>query len=75
MLVINSSCISQFFQIGYQISDLVIVYIFIQKEKILELERYLEDLDEQLSLVRRESNAKDELLAKQTKVSEETIAG
>ncbi|XP_042374944.1 filament-like plant protein 7 [Zingiber officinale] len=47
----------------------------IEKEKILELERYLEDLNEQLSLVRRESNAKDELLAKQTKVSEETVAG
>ncbi|XP_074564603.1 filament-like plant protein 7 [Curcuma longa] len=47
----------------------------IKKEKILELERFLEDLNEQLSLVRRESNAKDELLAEQTKVSEETIAG
>ncbi|XP_074571696.1 filament-like plant protein 7 isoform X2 [Curcuma longa] len=47
----------------------------IEKEKTLELERYLEDLNEQLSFVRSESNAKDDHLAKQSRVSEEAIAG
>ncbi|RRT77694.1 hypothetical protein B296_00028271 [Ensete ventricosum] len=39
------------------------------------LPRSLEDLNEQLSSVRIESNAKDDLLAKQAKVTEEAIAG
>ncbi|CAL9134263.1 unnamed protein product [Musa textilis] len=47
----------------------------IEKEKALELERSLEDLNEQLSSVRTESDAKDDLLAKQAKVAEEAIAG
>ncbi|KAJ8490993.1 hypothetical protein OPV22_012714 [Ensete ventricosum] len=47
----------------------------IEKEKALELERSLEDLNEQLSSVRTESNTKDDLLAKQAKVAEEAIAG
>ncbi|XP_074574232.1 filament-like plant protein 7 [Curcuma longa] len=47
----------------------------IEKERALELERSLEELKDQLSLVRIESNAKDDLLAKQAKVSEEAIAG
>ncbi|XP_042443979.1 filament-like plant protein 7 [Zingiber officinale] len=47
----------------------------IEKERTLELERSLEELKDQLSLVRIESNTKDDLLAKQAKVSEEAIAG
>ncbi|CAL9086974.1 unnamed protein product [Musa acuminata var. zebrina] len=47
----------------------------IEKEKALELERSLEDLNEQLSSVRTESSAKDDLLAGQAKVAEEAIAG
>ncbi|URE22166.1 Plant protein [Musa troglodytarum] len=47
----------------------------IEKEKTLELERSLEDLNEQLSSVRTESSAKDDLLAGQAKVAEEAIAG
>ncbi|XP_042420157.1 filament-like plant protein 7 isoform X1 [Zingiber officinale] len=47
----------------------------IEKEKILELERHLEDLNEQLSSIRSESNAKDDLLTKQSRVSEEATAG
>ncbi|URE40802.1 Plant protein [Musa troglodytarum] len=50
-------------------------YSLLFKEKALELERSLEDLNEQLSSVRTESNAKDDLLAKQAKVTEEAIAG
>ena len=52
-----------------------IVRTLIQKEKALELERSLEDLNEQLSSVRTESSAKDDLLAGQAKVAEEAIAG
>lgn len=52
-----------------------IVRTLIQKEKTLELERSLEDLNEQLSSVRTESSAKDDLLAGQAKVAEEAIAG
>lgn len=46
-----------------------------EKAKVVELERYLEDLNEQLSSARTESNAKDDLIAKQAKVAEEAIAG
>ncbi|KAG1359037.1 filament-like plant protein 7 [Cocos nucifera] len=45
------------------------------KAKALELERSIEDLNEQLSSVRTESNAKDDLIAKQAKVAEEAIGG
>lgn len=48
---------------------------FIQKAKALELERSLEDLNEQLSSARTESNAKDDVIAQQAKVAEEAIAG
>ncbi|KAG6518755.1 hypothetical protein ZIOFF_022236 [Zingiber officinale] len=43
--------------------------------KTLELEKSVENLNEQLSSVRSESNAKDDLLAKQAKVAEEAISG
>lgn len=46
-----------------------------EKQKTLELERSLEDLREQLYSVCSESNAKDDLLAKQAKVAEESAAG
>nr|XP_010932033.2 filament-like plant protein 7 [Elaeis guineensis]XP_029122766.1 filament-like plant protein 7 [Elaeis guineensis]XP_029122767.1 filament-like plant protein 7 [Elaeis guineensis] len=46
-----------------------------EKAKALELERSLEDLNGQLSSARTESNAKDDLIAKQAKVAEEAIAG
>ncbi|PKA57901.1 Filament-like plant protein 7 [Apostasia shenzhenica] len=45
------------------------------KERALDLERSLEDLNEQLSSARNESDAKDDLIAKQAKVAEEAIAG
>ncbi|KAG6521292.1 hypothetical protein ZIOFF_018407 [Zingiber officinale] len=45
------------------------------KGKTLELEKSVENLNEQLSSVRSESNAKDDLLAKQAKVTEEAISG
>ncbi|XP_042468044.1 uncharacterized protein LOC122051149 isoform X2 [Zingiber officinale] len=47
----------------------------IEKGKTLELEKSIENLNEQLSSVRSESNAKDDLLAKQAKVAEEAISG
>ncbi|XP_074582198.1 filament-like plant protein 7 isoform X2 [Curcuma longa] len=47
----------------------------IEKGKTLELEKSVENLNEQLSSVRSESNAKDDLLAKQAKVAEEAISG
>ncbi|URE45487.1 Plant protein [Musa troglodytarum] len=47
----------------------------IKKEKILELERSLEDLNEQLSSVLTESSVKDDLLAKQGKVANEAMSG
>ncbi|KAG6521293.1 hypothetical protein ZIOFF_018408 [Zingiber officinale] len=47
----------------------------IEKGKTLELEKSVENLNEQLSSVRNESNAKDDLLAKQAKVAEEAISG
>ncbi|XP_038975037.1 filament-like plant protein 7 [Phoenix dactylifera] len=46
-----------------------------EKARALELERSLGDLNEQLSSARSESNAKDDLIAKQAKVAEEAIAG
>ncbi|KAG6535919.1 hypothetical protein ZIOFF_000950 [Zingiber officinale] len=46
----------------------------IKKGKTLELEKSVENLNEQLSSVCSESNAKDDLLAKQAKVAEETIS-
>ncbi|KAG6518323.1 hypothetical protein ZIOFF_021727 [Zingiber officinale] len=46
----------------------------IEKGKTLELEKSVENLNEQLSSVRSESNAKDDLLAKQSKVAEEAIS-
>ncbi|KAG6470223.1 hypothetical protein ZIOFF_071285 [Zingiber officinale] len=46
----------------------------IEKGKTLELEKSVENLNEQLSSVRSESNAKDDLLAKQAKVAEEAIS-
>lgn len=49
--------------------------ISLQKEKALKLERSVQDLNEQLSSARTESDAKDGLLAKQAKVAEEAIAG
>ncbi|CAL9089920.1 unnamed protein product [Musa acuminata var. zebrina] len=61
--------------LSYDWSHSIFVDDCIQKEKALELERSLEDLNEQLSSVRTESNAKDDLLAKQAKVTEEAIAG
>ncbi|KAG6526891.1 hypothetical protein ZIOFF_008978 [Zingiber officinale] len=47
----------------------------IEKGKTLELEKSVENLNEQLSSFRSESNAKDDLLAKQAKVAEEAISG
>ncbi|WOK91829.1 hypothetical protein Cni_G00520 [Canna indica] len=47
----------------------------VEKEKTLVLEKSLEELNEQLSSIRTESNAKDDLLANQTKVAEDAIAG
>ncbi|KAL0919874.1 hypothetical protein M5K25_011998 [Dendrobium thyrsiflorum] len=47
----------------------------ITKERVLELERSLKNLNEQLSSVRNESDAKDALIGKQTQVAEEAIAG
>ncbi|XP_042417750.1 filament-like plant protein 7 isoform X1 [Zingiber officinale] len=47
----------------------------IEKGKTLELEKSVENLNGQLSSVRGESNAKDDLLAKQAKVAEEAISG
>ncbi|KAG6536287.1 hypothetical protein ZIOFF_001338 [Zingiber officinale] len=47
----------------------------IEKGKTLELEKSVENLNEQLSSVRSESNAKDDLLAKQAKVAKEAISG
>ncbi|KAG6507472.1 hypothetical protein ZIOFF_032819 [Zingiber officinale] len=47
----------------------------IEKGKTLELEKSVENLNEQLSSVHSESNAKDDLLAKQAKVAEEAISG
>ncbi|CAL9042790.1 unnamed protein product [Musa banksii] len=61
--------------LSYDWSHSIFVDDCIQKEKALELERSLEDLNEQLSSVLTESNAKDDLLAKQAKVTEEAIAG
>ncbi|XP_072998043.1 filament-like plant protein 7 [Typha latifolia] len=46
-----------------------------EKEKAQELERSLQDLNGLLSSARIESDAKDNLLAKQAKVAEEAIAG
>ncbi|KAG6485499.1 hypothetical protein ZIOFF_054037 [Zingiber officinale] len=43
----------------------------IEKGKTLELEKFVENLNEQLSSVCSESNAKDDLLAKQAKVAED----
>ncbi|CAL9168191.1 unnamed protein product [Musa hybrid cultivar] len=61
--------------LSYDWSHSIFVDDCIQKEKAHELERSLEGLNEQLSSVRTESNAKDDLLAKQAKVTEEAIAG
>ncbi|XP_042410590.1 filament-like plant protein 5 [Zingiber officinale] len=47
----------------------------IEKGKTLELEKSVENLNEQLSSVRSEPNAKDDLLARQAKVAEEAISG
>ncbi|OAY84595.1 Filament-like plant protein 7 [Ananas comosus] len=46
-----------------------------EKERALKLERSVQDLNEQLSSARTESDAKDDLLAKQAKVAEEAITG
>ncbi|KAG6484302.1 hypothetical protein ZIOFF_061104 [Zingiber officinale] len=57
-------------------TGLVMVYnVFVQKERVLDLERSLEELKKKLSSVCIESNSKDDLLAKQAKVSDEAIAG
>ncbi|XP_074560381.1 filament-like plant protein 7 [Curcuma longa] len=47
----------------------------IEKERVLDLERSLEELKKKLSSVCIESNSKDDLLAKQAKVSDEAITG
>ncbi|KAG6470253.1 hypothetical protein ZIOFF_071317 [Zingiber officinale] len=47
----------------------------IEKGKTLELEKSVENLNEQLSSVRSESNAKGDLLARQAKVAEGAISG
>ncbi|KAI0512418.1 hypothetical protein KFK09_013057 [Dendrobium nobile] len=47
----------------------------ITKERVLELERSLKNLNEQLSSARNESDAKDALIGKQSQVAEEAIAG
>jgi hypothetical protein len=46
-----------------------------QKEKVLLLEKSLQDLNEQLSFAHSECVEKDAILAKQSKVAEEAILG
>lgn len=46
-----------------------------QKEKVLLLEKSLQDLKEQLSFAHSECVEKDGILAKQSKVAEEAILG
>ncbi|CAN6250402.1 unnamed protein product [Urochloa humidicola] len=47
----------------------------LEKEKVLLLEKSLQDLNEQLSFARAECVEKDAILAKQAKVAEEAILG
>jgi hypothetical protein len=46
-----------------------------QKEKVLLLEKSLQDLNEQLSFAHSKCVEKDGILAKQSKVAEEAILG
>lgn len=46
-----------------------------QKEKVIRLERSLQDLSEQLSFAHAECIEKDAIVAKQAKVAEEAILG
>lgn len=56
-------------------SDLSLVENGEEKDEAQEFEKSLKDLNQQLFDALNESNAKDDLLAKQAKVAEEAIAG